>query len=276
MNNKLACRYAIVHFVPYAETGEFANIGIVLICPKTGYFDFKLQTRKYARITAFFNKLDGDFYRYTLHTIESELSRIKHATEAITGADRADQLRQVFLQLVHPREAMIRFSDARAILTEDPEQGLLELFEHYVNHDFATKEYVEQTMTRRLQELLNQLPLAIPFRPAKLGDDGVHANFQLVQKREDMPLKIIKAFNLNQQDPNDIYAHGDVWVPRIKRLRDGGFLPEKTLFTVELPSQEQNKRYLASREVVRTLREAKITVVLQEEEDQIMDFALAD
>ena len=276
MNHKLACRYAIVRFVPYAETGEFANIGIVLTCTKTGYFDFKLQTRKYARITAFFNKLDSDFYRYTLHTIEGELNRIKHATAVLAGGDRADQFRQVFLQLVHPREAMIRFGDARAILTEDPEQELLELFEHYVNHDFVTKEYVEHTMTRRLQELLNQLPLTIPFRPAKLGNDWVHANFELVQKREKTPLKIIKAFNLTQQDPNDIYAHGDVWVPRIKRLRDSGFLPEKTLFTVELPSPEHQKRYMASQEVVRTLREAKITVALQEEEEQIMDFAMTD
>ena len=56
---KIACRYAIIQFMPYTETGEFANVGVVLACPETGYFDFKLQTKRYARITAFFNELDA-------------------------------------------------------------------------------------------------------------------------------------------------------------------------------------------------------------------------
>ena len=41
--NKFAYRYAIVQFQPYSETGEFANVGVVLVCPETGFFDFKLQ-----------------------------------------------------------------------------------------------------------------------------------------------------------------------------------------------------------------------------------------
>ncbi len=40
----VACRYAVVQFAPYRETGEFANAGVVLMCPETGHFDFKLQT----------------------------------------------------------------------------------------------------------------------------------------------------------------------------------------------------------------------------------------
>ena len=273
---KLACRYAIVRFVPYAETGEFANVGIVLVCPKTGHFDFKLQTRKYARITAFFPDLDGDFYRNTVYTIESELERIRQGVEMLDEPNRPDDLRNLFVQLVHPREAMIRFSDPRALLTEDPAQALVELFDHYVNHDFATKEYIENTMTRRLQRILSELQLVVPFRPAKLGDEVVHATFQLVQTQHDTPLKIIKAFNLNQQDPNDIYAHGDVWVPRIKRLRERGFLPEKTLFTVGLPSQEDAKRYMASQEVVNALlQDAQIDVIPHDAEEQIKRFAVA-
>ncbi len=64
--NKLACRYAILRFLPYTETGEFANVGVVLACPATGYFGFKLETRRYA-----------------------------------------------FTALIHPREAILRFGDAR-------------------------------------------------------------------------------------------------------------------------------------------------------------------
>ena len=50
---KYACQYAIVRFLPYLETGEFANVGIVMLCPDAGFFDFKLL-RHVRRITAFF------------------------------------------------------------------------------------------------------------------------------------------------------------------------------------------------------------------------------
>lgn len=36
--NKLAMRFTVVRFMPYIETREFANVGIILICPKTGFF----------------------------------------------------------------------------------------------------------------------------------------------------------------------------------------------------------------------------------------------
>lgn len=55
--NRIGCRYAIVRFLPYAETQEFANVGIVLACPETGYFGFRLEIRHTRRFTDFFKEL---------------------------------------------------------------------------------------------------------------------------------------------------------------------------------------------------------------------------
>lgn len=273
--NKLACRYAIVQFSPYTETGEFANVGIVLTCPQTGFFGFKLQTKKYARITGFFNEINGDIYREAVKAMETELERIRQSTHQIWGPQRADALRQLFINLVHPREAIIRFGDARAILTDAPEAELDQLFDYYVDHSFATPEYVEHTMTKRLQVMLNRLNLEQPFRPARLGDEVVYANFQLVQKSFDQPQKVIKAFNLDQKEPNSIYAHGDVWIPRVRRLLERKLLPRNTLFTVALPPQGDTKRYAASQEIVRGLESNSIIVINHNSDEQIKAFALA-
>lgn len=272
--NKFACRYAIVRFVPYAETGEFANVGIVLTCPQTGYFSYRLQTKKFARITAFFSELKGQIYRDAVRAIGTELERIKLLTAGFGSSDRPEAIRQTFMHLVHPREAIIRFGDARAILTENPETELELLFAHYVDHSFADSEYVEQTMVKRLHALLSELQLKDPFRPAKLGDDMVYANFPLVQKRFDQPNKVIKPFNLNQSDPNGIYAHGDIWIPRIRRLRERKLLPEDTLFTVALPPESDIKRYEASQEIVRGLESVQVRVMQQNADDRIREFAL--
>ncbi|PWD86343.1 DUF3037 domain-containing protein [Ignatzschineria cameli] len=62
MNQKVALRYVVIQFMPYIETGEFANIGIVALSPKIGFFDYRIA-RKYRRITQFFPKLQGREYR---------------------------------------------------------------------------------------------------------------------------------------------------------------------------------------------------------------------
>ena len=59
-----------MRFLPYLETGEFANVGIVLFCPESGYFGYKLMSRVRARITAFFEELDGKVYREALETFQ--------------------------------------------------------------------------------------------------------------------------------------------------------------------------------------------------------------
>ena len=58
---KFACQYALLRFRPFAETGEFANVGIVLLAPEARFFGFKLLNR-YGRITQFFKELDKKVY----------------------------------------------------------------------------------------------------------------------------------------------------------------------------------------------------------------------
>lgn len=123
---KLACRYAVVQFVPYSETGEFVNAGVVLVCPQTGYFDFRLQTRKYARVTAFFDELAPKVYLTAIKVIQGEMERVRDllARGGTTGTTGTDELaRAAFTSLVHPREAIVRFSPARMLLARSAREG---------------------------------------------------------------------------------------------------------------------------------------------------------
>lgn len=270
---QVACRYAVVQFTPYTETGEFANVGVVLICPQTGYFDFKLQTRKYKRVTDFFVELPRNVYLRAMQGIASELRRIARMLEDERADGRPDFMREVFEGLVHPREAVVRFSRPRVVLTDDPAGELIAKFDHYVDRSFATPEYVEHEIGRRIKSLLGTLNLTQPFRPERIGDDDVHVKFPLVQKRGADFAKIIKPFNLNQDEPMGIYDHGGAWLQRIQRLRKRSLLPHNVLFAVRGPAPSDLKRHAAFEEVCGELRDEDVLMVDEAAQERIAEFA---
>lgn len=271
---RLACRYAIIRFLPYPETQEFANVGIVLSCPETGYFSFKLEKRRYSRITAFFSKLDASIYRSAVSLFDTELERVA-GQMGERRFDRED-FGKLFDALVHPREAIIRFGSPRALLTDSAEQALEQLFAYYVEHDFATPEYQERVVMKRVRALVNGLQLERPFKPRDIGNhDYAHAHFPLVQWNEERVLKAIKPFFLGQDEPNKILTHGGAWVDRVKRLRKHRLLPEAVLFAVEGPAPGEGLRYDAFEEICGELIEYDVQVVPAAKEQQIRTFATA-
>ena len=273
--NKLACRYAIVQFLPFVETGEFANVGIVLACPRTGFFGYQLQTRKYGRITAFFDDLQGRIYTESVRAFSQELERIRMHLWKLPDHDKADTIRETFEHLVHPREAMLRFGEARSVLVDAPERAVLDLFRHYVEREFVTREYAEKVIERRLHTLLKGLNLADPFREERVGNDEIHATFPLVQQHEGKVARIIKPFNLAHDEPNSIYEHGGQWVQKIARMRKKNLLPGKLLFAVAAPPEGEAKRHAAFDEICGELTDLDLVVTAANEENKIVEFAQA-
>lgn len=274
----LACRYSIIQFVPYVETGEFANIGIVLTCPQTGYFNFLLQDKKSKRVTDFFEAIDRNYYRKALKAVEEELMRMRAVAYQLDLEAKPDAIRGMLNALAQPREAIVRFSAIRVLLTKDPIQELKEKFDHYVDHSFATAEYVENTMNARLKGLLAGLQLLAPFKPARIGNETVNAKFDFVQTIDSRHHKVIKALNLSHKDTNDIAAHGDVWLGKIGRLKRFQELPREVLINVAIPDASDVARYAVSQEIIHELKSQDIVVVQgygQKAQETIRGFAEA-
>ncbi len=272
----VACRYAILQFAPYSETDEFANVGIVLLCPTTGYFGYQLQTEHTRRITHFFHALPRAVYLRAVHAMEQELQRIAQlVAQTPAGPGRAEALRHIFDSLTHPREAMLRFGRVRAVMAANPTCEIERLFAHYVAHSFATPEYIERTMEQRIKQLLNTLDLSTPFEPKRIGDAGFHAHFGLVQERDEQALKIIKPLRLNHEAPMQIYEHGDVWLQKIRRLRNRNLLPPAVLFAIRPPAAQAPLHFNAYQEICRELHSLHVQTVPEDAQQQIAEFAMA-
>jgi hypothetical protein len=276
---KFACQYAIVQFMPYAETREFANAGVVMLCPERGYFGFKLL-RRYGRITRFFESMDRRIYLEGKRVLHGEFLRLRALLKSgnldLRRRDREPaEAIKVFAELTRRREGIFRFDQPGVVMSDDPRSACEELYGYFVERDFVTKEYQEKHLERAMRRLLIAADLSDRYEEQALGDDEYHARFPFVAMQNDTPLRVIKPLFLAQEEPIKIYAHADVWIPKIKRLRSKNMLPNDVLFPLTAPPLNDTKRAYAFNEIQNELLGLDVLTTSANDVDMILRFARA-
>jgi hypothetical protein len=252
--SRYACQYAIIRFLPYAETGEFANVGVVLACPATGYLEARLMPpRRTGRITGFFEQLDRRIYREAMAYLKEELTRVGNLV-ADRGPGQPTFVQQAFAGLVRPREALLRFSETRVILAEQPADTLHKLFSTVVERDFADKSYHDQWLERGVRETLRKAQLRQYFQPEDIGNQDLHIRVPFVHRYEGRPQLAIKPLDLAKDEPNQVYDIGARWVGRVQLLQRHQLLPGSMLFAVSMPDAKHERAHAAVEEILGDLR----------------------
>lgn len=274
--NKIACLYTIVHFAPFVETGEFANVGIVIMAPNQRFFGFKLMGRRHSRVTQFFEQLDGKVFRETVSALREELERAKvllkqHGFDRRLKHNDVDFAKRMFSEIVRPRETVIKFSEPRAVLADNVGAKLEELYGHYVERDFVTREYQETVLERGLRKWLFQAQAGERFTRSEVGNEDYHVVFPFVETRNEHPVKAIKPLHLAHPQPSKILDHGGQWLFRVKTLQRKSLLPDEVLFAVSGP-EEEGPRGKACAEICGELTEAGVLVLPIVNKSRIIEF----
>lgn len=277
--SKVACQYAIVRFMPLIETGEFANVGIVMISPRARYFDFKLMSQKHGRVTSFFKELDAKALLLgSMRDLREDLDRI-HRLLNSRGFDKRFKSNDeqfassVFSELLRTREVLVRFSEPRVVLTENPKAELRRLYATYIERNFVTKEYQDDILEKRLRKLFVRENLIDRYASAAVGDDVYNVRFPFVEYRNDVPFKVIKPLNLAHGKPRQIIDRGGQWSFRVRELSKRNLiLADRLLFTIERAPSEDSARdaYVEACELV---RETGAQMLDHAEENKIIEFA---
>lgn len=275
-----ACQYAIVRFAPFAETGEFANVGIVLLAADAGYLGFELETRRHARITKFFDGVDARHYKAAVAALEAELARARDMLLAKGFGHRMEPAgrplaQDVFGEITRTRESIIRFSEPRVVLAEQPQAKLHDLFAHYVRRDFITRQY-QKNLESSIRTWLRQANLQQRFTEAAVGDDTYAIKFPFVEMKRNDPVKVIKPLHLDQDDSTRIIDQAGFWASRIHTLRQRNKLPRHVMFAVGGPEQgADNVRVEAFHDALQRLEGACIDVAQADDRDRVVAFAAA-
>lgn len=278
MNTRVVCNYAVLRFRPYIESGEFINLGVVVIAQaETVCFGFKVETDRYQRVTHFFPELDADGFKQARDAFADEIRRVGCL---INGNSRRynDEVRLgIFCELVRPRESVFTFGEIGTVLATNLQATVDDLFTRYVRRQFAeAREYQETVMKRRFDEILAKHKLASFFKKnAKVGNAHFHTTFPFVSVESEVsrtPRKAMKPLDLDRDEPTKIYDHGEPWISKIKRLRDMGQAPEKILIQINYP-KEGEMHMTAAKEIKRRLENLDVEVIGRDEDDKIVAFA---
>jgi hypothetical protein len=121
-----ACNYALLRYLPYPETGEFVNVGVLVACRQPCLLDFVAERKMPERAKTLFRKQSGQTFEAALEALRLEMERVK------CGARDPKSVQSAFNDSVRARESVFRFGEVRTILTADPSNLCQELFVRYV------------------------------------------------------------------------------------------------------------------------------------------------
>lgn len=266
--NKQLCRYAIIRFTPFVETEEFANIGVFMQSPKG--LHFKLELRKQARITHFFDDLNPNVFRNALRELKKELERICELGNSDLEAKRLEAL---FQEVVRPRETLLNFSDIKAGLYLDTSKALDDIFSHFVGRNFVTKEYKEHTMEKSVRGFLEEANIAAHYKRKTLGDSVYKMTFPFVKQTENQILAI-KPLHLANEKATEVINNGGHWLFKINELRNRNVLGENLLLTLDAEPAALDAKD-AFHDIKRRFKSENIVYTQNENKKEILTFASA-
>lgn len=269
---KTLIQYAVIRFMPFAETQEFANVGILVFSPKTNFINFKLAPKHFPRINQFFEDLDGKLYSYALESFDSELVRVKELSTELNTSD----FHSLMSEVTRPREGILTFSELGAILSSNAEETLDHLYANYVGREFKEqREYRESQMARALKKELFK-HYNVNFKEQSLDIGYGKFKLPLVANEASMT-KAIKPLSFNQNSPLQLADHGDKWVSRIKHLLNANaLLKENFLFAIEKPKNIKPDMLRAFDVVTNGMQELGVNLASYDDTNTILDFAQFD
>jgi hypothetical protein len=232
---KYACLYSIVRFAPFAETEEFANVGIVLSAPAIGRMEYRLARKNLKRVNRFFEC--NNLFAKAMEIAQNELDAVR----AMTAEAQESQIVNHFRFLTEPKESLIRFSPMRSILVENFDATLEELFGRYIERQGMARDRREEVMVREIRTLFTEASIR-SFRDETLTGELIKLHLPLVHRNK--VVAAIKPLAFDQAEPSAILDHCEQWLMKFARAEKEGIIELKNvLIPVAAPAENDSARH---------------------------------
>lgn len=214
-------QYSIIRFLPFADLGEFANIGIVALDSQNKILEFRLARAKFRRLREFFGEDAYRAYGTAIEHLRLELAYFTKSGEfwANWKPERA------FSHLTRKHESSIIFSEVRTLLSKDHIGDVVDmLFARLIERQRQEAHDLDLIKDIRHELAANGIK---GFRAIRVVDDVVPVTFPLAHRNG--KLNAIQPMVFTQKTPLAVFDHGAMWKRRLTYLLDRGKIEDKSV-----------------------------------------------
>ncbi|MBC3940779.1 DUF3037 domain-containing protein [Sphingomonas albertensis] len=231
-------QYSIIRFLPFADLGEFANIGIVALDSQNKILEFRLARSRFRRLREFFGE---DAYRAYGAAIEH--LRLELASFTMSGGFWANwNPERAFSHLTRKHESSIIFSEVRTLLSKDHIGDVVDmLFTRLIERQRQEAHDLDLIKDIRHELVANGIK---GFRAIRVVDDVVPVTFPLAHRNG--KLNAIQPMVFTQKTPLAVFDHGAMWKRRLMYLLDQGKIEDKSILLAVDPPVADASRSLQS------------------------------
>jgi hypothetical protein len=176
MTTRASYSYVLLRYRHDPLAGEFANVGVIVHQPSSGFLDVKIR-HSLGRLSAMFPDIDGEALRSSLRVIERELKRRAEAQgrEVLTSLNDAGSFGR---QVLPADDSSFVWGPVGSGLTADPVKTLAGLYERFVaRYDERPRSHRDDAAVwRPVRDRLAELKLADRLQPKTITSpfDRVH------------------------------------------------------------------------------------------------------
>ena len=127
--------YAVLRYVHDIATGEFINVGVVLLSSQAAYVGAKFKTT-YGRVKKTFPSLDADAFRARMRRLQAIFDDIAQgdieAQSAVGSSKRAASVEELVHSVLRQDDSSLQWSPAGGGLSKDLDSTLSTLYERFV------------------------------------------------------------------------------------------------------------------------------------------------
>jgi hypothetical protein len=218
---KTAYTYTILRYVHDVTSGEFANVGVVVLAPEARYAG-ALCRETHGRISKMFPDMNRDGFKSLMRYIESRVDELGERLRGELSLETAPADAGVLARSVVPHDdSSLQWGPVGGGLCDDPAQKLEELYTRYVTQfddKTALRSRTDDQVWSRFKRALDEKHVTSRLQPKKISvaDDEI----EFARSYQNQQWHCIEAVSLDLALAESIKEKAHRWLGQIMSVKN--------------------------------------------------------
>lgn len=237
MTTKEPYSYVVLRYVHDVVTGEFLNVGVVMVVPGRSLILTKAR-RTFGRIKNVFPDLDSDAYKRAIDAVERGMRHVERSLKS-EGLFKSDRTARDYGRLAVPLDdSALQWSPVGAGLAADPRKTFDQLYQRFVTRydSPSQRNRTDDDVWRLVSTKLKERDVRIDLQPKRIEGRTDAVEFRHAWKNGRWHVYEPVSFDL--ADADNIKDKARRWLGHLAAVNDGVTEDLQVHFIVGRPQRE--------------------------------------